>query len=306
MPGSRMPRQSSPPGTALPRDPEHEFAGDAAGSRRWVRHASKCSRRPDGAPTRQAPSSATPRGASHDARPLPSGVPDAVVIRLADPDRDGPAVAAVYAPSVAASVASFELEPPDGVEMAARIARTLAWSPWLVAESGGQVVGYAYATRHRERAGYRWAVDLSVYVAPGRQGSGIGRRLYETLLPILRGQGFLHAYAGITPPNPASLALHTAIGMTPSAPSIASASSWAPGGASRGWVSSWCHSCRRPREPTPLPVLLGHARRTRTGPCDPRWRDGPGVRARARADRPDQLPIVPAGLSRPTIRRRAI
>ncbi len=80
----------------------------------------------------------------------------------------------------------------------------LAWSPWLVAESDDQVVGYAYATRHRERAGYRWAVDMSVYVAPWQQGQGIGRRLYEVLLPLLRLQGFQHAYAGSRHPTPAA------------------------------------------------------------------------------------------------------
>jgi L-amino acid N-acyltransferase YncA len=178
-------------------------------------------------------------------------------IRLADPERDGPGVAAIYATSVTASVASFELEPPDPAEMAARIGRTLAWSPWLVAESDGRLVGYAYATRHRERAGYRWAVDLSVYVAAARQGSGIGRRLYGALLPILRAQGFLHAYAGITPPNPASLALHAAIGMTP-------VGTFERVGYKLGswWSVTWLgvqlvsELPTHPSEPIPLPALL--------------------------------------------------
>ena len=191
------------------------------------------------------------------ALPYHRDVSDAIVIRLADPDRDGPAVAAIYAPSVVDSVASFELVPPDGAEMAARITKTLAWSPWLVAESGDALVGYAYATRHRERAGYRWAVDLSVYVASGRQGSGIGRRLYEVLLPILRAQGFLHAFAGITPPNPASIALHAAMGMTP-------VGTYERVGYKLGawWSVTWMGSQlvpelpTAPEEPTPLPDLL--------------------------------------------------
>jgi L-amino acid N-acyltransferase YncA len=137
-----------------------------------------------------------------------------VTIRLAAPERDAQGVAAIYAPHVLVSVASFELEPPDAAVMAERIRRNLAWAPWLVAVSDEDVVGYAYAVRHRERAGYRWAVDLSVYVAESRQGERIGRRLYEALVQILRLQGFQHAYAGITPPNPASFALHAAIGMT--------------------------------------------------------------------------------------------
>lgn len=136
-------------------------------------------------------------------------------IRLAVADLDAPAIAAIYAPNVTGSVASFELEAPDADEMSRRIRKTLAWSPWLVAAAGADVGGYAYATRHRERAGYRWAVDLSVYVAASHLGAGVGRRLYEALFAILRLQQFQHAFAGITPPNPASFALHEAMGMTP-------------------------------------------------------------------------------------------
>ncbi len=137
-----------------------------------------------------------------------------LAIRLADPGRDAAAVTGIYAPAVLDSVASFELVPPEPTEMAGRMRRTLDWTPWLVAaEADGRVVGYAYASRHLERAGYRWAVNLSVYVAPDRRGQGIGRRLYDALLPILREQRLLHAYAGITPPNPGSIALHEAIGM---------------------------------------------------------------------------------------------
>lgn len=183
-------------------------------------------------------------------------------IRIADPDGDAAAVATIYAPNVLRSVASFELEPPDAAEMAARIRKTIAWSPWLVAVEPGEgreedVLGYAYATRHRERAGYRWAVDLSVYVAADSQGRGIGRRLYAALLPILRAQGFQHAYAGITPPNPASLALHAAIGMTP-------VGHFDRVGYKLGawWSVIWLGVALQPAlpdppaEPTPLPELL--------------------------------------------------
>jgi L-amino acid N-acyltransferase YncA len=89
----------------------------------------------------------------------------------------------------------------------------LAWTPWLVAEEDGRVVGYAYASRHRERAGYRWSVDISVYLESRAQGRGIGRALYTALLTILRRQRFVNVYAGITLPNDASVGLHKAIGM---------------------------------------------------------------------------------------------
>ncbi|MEO8247328.1 MAG: N-acetyltransferase family protein, partial [Chloroflexota bacterium] len=126
-------------------------------------------------------------------------------IRLADPARDAAAVAAIYRPAVIGSLASFEEVAPDATEMAARIAATLERTPWLVAEDEGVVAGYAYAGPHRERAGYRWAVNISVYVDAAFHGRGIARRLYDELLDILRRQGFVNAYAGIALPNPASV-----------------------------------------------------------------------------------------------------
>lgn len=136
-------------------------------------------------------------------------------IRVADPDRDGDSVAEIYRPAVESSIATFEEIPPAPDEMASRMRATLRWSPWLVAEeaAGGPVVGYAYAARHRERPGYRWSVDVSAYVAPPARGQGVGRQLYDALLPILGRQGFVNLYAGIALPNPASVALHEGIGM---------------------------------------------------------------------------------------------
>jgi phosphinothricin acetyltransferase len=134
-------------------------------------------------------------------------------VRLADPERDAAAVAAIYRPAVEASIASFEEVAPDSDEVARRMRAVLGRAPWLVAELDGAVVGYAYGAIHRERAGYRWSVDISVYVADGHHGQGIGRTLYDELVPMLRRQGFVNAYAGIALPNPASVALHEGIGM---------------------------------------------------------------------------------------------
>ena len=134
-------------------------------------------------------------------------------IRLADPDTDGAAVAAIYRPNVEAGLASFEEAAPDAAEMERRMRTTLARTPWLVAESDGDVVGYAYAGPHHARPGYRWSVNVSVYVRDGFTGRGIGRALYEELFDLLRRQGFVNAYAGITQPNPPSVALHEAMGM---------------------------------------------------------------------------------------------
>jgi phosphinothricin acetyltransferase len=134
-------------------------------------------------------------------------------VRPADPDRDAAAVTAIYRPAIETSVASFEEVAPDAVAMAARMRTTLERYPWLVATDGETVVGYAYAAAHAERAGYRWSVNVSAYVDDAYHGRGIGRRLYDELLTTLRRQRVVNAYAGIALPNPASVALHEAIGM---------------------------------------------------------------------------------------------
>jgi len=136
----------------------------------------------------------------------------APLIRPADPGRDAAACAAVYAPYVEGSPISFEERAPSAEEMAARIAETSTTHPWLVAELGGEVVGYAYACRFLERPAYRWTAGVSVYVGEGWHGRGVGRALYAELFERLRRQGFRIAYAGITVPNPASVALHRGLG----------------------------------------------------------------------------------------------
>lgn len=136
-----------------------------------------------------------------------------VEFRLADPDRDAPGVAEIYGAAVEASVASFEAKAPDVQEMAGRMRTVLQRTPWLVAVIDEEILGYAYAGMHRERAAYRWSVDVSAYIREGHRGRRIGRSLYDRLLPMLERQGFANAYAGITLPNPASVALHQSVGM---------------------------------------------------------------------------------------------
>jgi phosphinothricin acetyltransferase len=135
-------------------------------------------------------------------------------IRLAAPT-DGPALAEIYRPAVADSAISFELDPPDGAEMARRVERIMERMPWLVCERHGIVIGYAYASQHRDRAAYRWSVDVSAYVHESAQRLGIARALYTSLFAGLVVQGFRNAYAGITLPNAPSVGLHTALGFTP-------------------------------------------------------------------------------------------
>lgn len=134
-------------------------------------------------------------------------------VRVATP-ADAYAIQAIYAPMVLDSVISFELAPPTVDEMAERIALTLRTYPYPVAEMGGKVVGYAYASQHRAREAYRWSVDVTVYIDPALHRKGIGRALYQRLLPLLEKQGFHAAYAGIALPNAGSIGIHEALGFT--------------------------------------------------------------------------------------------
>jgi phosphinothricin acetyltransferase len=129
--------------------------------------------------------------------------------------RDGAALAAIYAPYVEQSWVSFETEAPDAAEMARRIAEYGQSHAWLVAERSGQILGYAYASPHRTRAAYATSADIAIYIAKGAQGQGMGRALYTALFDRLRTKSIHAVFAGIALPNPASIALHEAIGMVP-------------------------------------------------------------------------------------------
>jgi L-amino acid N-acyltransferase YncA len=133
-------------------------------------------------------------------------------VRDADPERDGAACAAVYAPYVTSSPVTFETEPPGAAEMTERIEAVRAAYPWLVLERDGRVAGYAYASLHRARAGYRWAADVAVYVDAAHHGTGAGRELYGVLIERLRGQRIRQLCAGIALPNAASVGLHESFG----------------------------------------------------------------------------------------------
>lgn len=137
------------------------------------------------------------------------------MIRPADPERDGAACAAIYGPYIAASAITFEEEVLDAAQMTQRMRDIWLTHPWLVAELDGAVVGFAYAAPHRIRHAYRWAADVSIYVDPRVQRSGLGRALYTALFERLRAQGIFWACAGITLPNDPSVGLHEALGFTP-------------------------------------------------------------------------------------------
>lgn len=126
------------------------------------------------------------------------------------------AIAAIYGPNVREGVASFEYEAPDEAEMARRHTAIVAGGyPYLVAEIGGLVVGYAYASAYRSRPGYRFSVENSVYVAPDAHGQGIGRALLTLLVAECAERGYRQMIAVIgNLHNHGSIALHRACGFT--------------------------------------------------------------------------------------------
>jgi phosphinothricin acetyltransferase len=138
-----------------------------------------------------------------------------LTIRDASP-RDIPAITAIYAPAVREGTASFELEPPDEAEMARRMSAIVGGGyPYVVAESGGRVIGYAYASAYRTRPAYRWSVESTVYIDPQAKRGGIGRKLIQALIEQCTARGYRQMIAIIGDSgHAASIGLHRAMGFT--------------------------------------------------------------------------------------------
>jgi phosphinothricin acetyltransferase len=123
------------------------------------------------------------------------------------------AITAIYRPYVLTSAATMELEPPDELEMRRRLSDVRSRGlPYLVAEQGGEVVGYGYAAPFRPRAGYRLTVEDSIYLRADCAGRGLGRRLLEAVMAASREAGCRNMLAVIGGDNPASIAMHGALG----------------------------------------------------------------------------------------------
>ncbi len=126
---------------------------------------------------------------------------------------DAAEILAIYGPIVEATAISFEVVPPTLDEMRERIRTKVARLPWLVGVGDdGRVEGYVYASPHRDRAAYQWSVDAAVYVREDCRGRGLARGLYALLFDEVARLGYFQAFAGITLPNAASVALHEAVG----------------------------------------------------------------------------------------------
>ena len=134
-------------------------------------------------------------------------------IRAATP-ADLVAVTAIYDHAVRHGTASFEIEPPDEHEMVRRYEKLRDGRyPYLVAELGGTIAGYAYVGPYRARPAYDWSVENSIYIAPQSQRRGIGRALLEQLIAASQERGFRQMIAVIgDSANVGSIELHRAAG----------------------------------------------------------------------------------------------
>lgn len=134
-----------------------------------------------------------------------------VKIRLATP-KDGEAILNIYKYYIENTAITFETEVPSVEAFEERIENTLSRFPWLVCEVDDVVAGYAYASKHRERAAYQWSADLSIYVDEKYHRRHIAKALYQVLEETLRLQGYYTVFAGVTSPNPKSEAFHATYG----------------------------------------------------------------------------------------------
>jgi len=133
------------------------------------------------------------------------------MIRLAN-ESDAQRIADIYNPYILNTTVTFEEQPVTAEEMLSRMRPKIAQNRWFVYEVDGVIAGYAYAGPYASRSAWRFALEASVYIDDSYRGMGIGSKLYQHLLPILKSQG-VHTVLGlIALPNPASVKLHENFG----------------------------------------------------------------------------------------------
>ena len=129
-------------------------------------------------------------------------------------DEDLEAIARIYGHHVLHGTGTFETTPPTVADMTTRRADVLAKGlPWLVAEDGGEVVGFAYGNWFKPRPAYRFSVEDSIYMDPAAHRKGLGRALLAELLAVLERTGTRKVMAVIgDSDNAGSIGVHRALG----------------------------------------------------------------------------------------------
>jgi phosphinothricin acetyltransferase len=125
---------------------------------------------------------------------------------------DAKSICGIYNYYINHTVITFEEIPVSFSEMEGRVKAVLSQYPWIVWEEEGEILGYAYVNRWKDRASYRYAAEDSVYVKNGAEGRGIGKKLLAALLERTQKIALHALVAGITLPNERSAALHEKFG----------------------------------------------------------------------------------------------
>ncbi|HQA27339.1 MAG TPA: N-acetyltransferase family protein [Candidatus Competibacteraceae bacterium] len=126
--------------------------------------------------------------------------------------RDIEAICDIYNYYIENTVITFDETPLQVFEMAERIRSYTRLYPWLVCSEGREIMGYAYASKWKERTAYRNSAEITVYLRQGQSRKGYGRALYEVLLPRLVETGCHVVLSCIALPNEASVGLHERFG----------------------------------------------------------------------------------------------
>ena len=138
-------------------------------------------------------------------------VPDVNVRAISDTDAEP--VTRIYNHYITNTIVTFETEPVDSADMLNRIHETSdAGLPWIVAETGAGVAGFAYASRWKGRCAYRFSVESTIYLDAEQTGRGLGKRLYSRLIDEIRAMSMHSVIGGISLPNDASVRLHEKLG----------------------------------------------------------------------------------------------
>ena len=166
---------------------------------------------------------------------------------------DAPRLLEIYSYYVKNTAITFEYNVPSLEEFRHRMKNITLRYPYIVLEADGKVMGYAYAHRIRERAAYDWDAELSIYLAQGTHGHGVGTTVLACLIDLLELQGLRHLYSCVTLPNEKSIRMQRRLG-------FADAGVWHDSGWKfDGWHDvAWLEKhigSGKPQPVTPFPAL---------------------------------------------------
>jgi len=133
------------------------------------------------------------------------------MIRSVEP-KDAREVCDIYNFYINNTEITFEEQPVSVDEMEKRIRDVTAKYPWLVIEEGGEILGYAYSSKYRERSAYRYTAELTIYMKNGEEGKGLGAELMEHVIEETRGRGIHTLISAIAIPNERSVSIHEKFG----------------------------------------------------------------------------------------------